>query len=246
MSLATNVLKSDGRVCKGKKPVVYEALEYECGFNTTFVRSHSPQAVHELMKAAASANPTIAQYREAGSCHFFTATRDPRLAVPSKFLEENKDLCDGAKPESEVLKMYQEFINGHALQHIFETTGFLLRAFGSSSITDTLTQLFDNGGHVVLNRPSSDAPWAGCELVLLDMASASTWGDHFMKDILGSGAGPFPREQKHASRDGLCPNLSKTYESIRNFKVDWETLLEEQDNAQAIEVVKFYASRDEI
>jgi len=197
-------------------PLYYKTRTFECPDNRRVFRSHSKDS--GLVKAAVDAS--FPQRHDEERCLVITAVRNPLLSIPSLFFEENKArYCDGAQSEEEVLADYEKFLghNGGPPRQV-ETTAHVLKEFGVRDIAGAMDRLTGRG-YAFFREPAADGPWAGCELLFLqiDYDEANSNLDIGL-DHAVEGISMLPLE----SRQEICPKAAVNYRAMIEHEIKQE------------------------
>lgn len=199
--------------------VGHEMRHMECPGNKMLFRTHTKKVnevkgnVDKVLKGAR---------KKFDQCVVITAVRDPLLSIPSVFFEMNKDeYCDGSHGKEEVIESYADFLKtSEAPGKQAETTAEILRVFGveTDGILEAMNLLSETG-YAFFDQPNSEGPWAGCELLLLQLDYDESNSN--LDAALGHAIEGVTMKQK-GGRKQLCPKAAETYEALVNHKIDDE------------------------
>jgi len=141
---------------------------FDCPGEKKLFRSHWPETAGEIKQIADAHLESKGKKPE--KCIVITAVRNPELSIPSRFFEPHKvDWCDGLQSKEEVTEAYEKYLETSGTpQTQADTTASMLKAFGVMDIVGAMEQLTDTG-YAFFDEPEEDGPWAGCELLFLQI-----------------------------------------------------------------------------
>jgi len=174
-------------------------------------------------------------------CVVITAVRNPLLSIPSRFFEDNSErFCDGTQSKEEIIKEYEKFLLGPLPSNRVRTTAQMLRAFGAKNISEAM-ELLSEEGYTFLNQPEENGPWAGCELLFLQIdydesnSNIDKGLDHAVEGV------------KMIQNPGLvarCPNAEENYRAVQKYRIPDEQIdMFSMTNPDFRDVLTYYRNR---
>jgi len=159
-------------------------------------------------------------------CVVITAVRNPLRTIPSLFFELNKHrLCNGTQTKKETIKEYKKFLLGSLPSpmwpsKVVKTMGETLRAFGVKNISEAM-ELVSEEGYTFFNQPEENGPWAGCELLFLQIdydesnSNLDKGLDHAVQGV---------KMIQSQGRIGNCPNAEDNYLAVQKYRIPDEQI----------------------
>lgn len=215
----------------------------DCMNGKKLFRTHWPSAAN-LVKAQVTLDMEVAGTKP-DRCIVITAVRNPLLSIPSRFFEEHKNsLCDGNQSNEEVLELYKDYLDnddgaaGPAQQT--ETTAQVLRDFGVENFFGAMERL-EEKGYTFFNQPDENGPWAGCELLFLQIdfeknnRNLDLGLDHAIEGVV---------MQQNELRTELCPKATDNYHAIIDFEItDAQIDRFSKTNPEIRDFISYYRSQ---
>jgi len=174
-------------------------------------------------------------------CIAITAVRNPFTLIPSRFFHDNKErFCDGAQSKEEILEEYKEYLLGPMPSRQVATTAYMLRAFGAQNILEAM-QLLSENGYAFLNRPKENGPWAGCELLFLQIDyNESNSNLNKGLNLAVEGAKMITRNVRIEE----CPKAEDNYHALRNYRIPDEQIdVFAKTNQDFHDVITYYKNQ---
>jgi len=174
-------------------------------------------------------------------CVVVTAVRNPLLSIPSRFFENNQKIfCDGTQSKEEIIKEYEKFLSGPFPINQVQTTAQVLRAFGAKNISEAM-ELLSEEGYTFLNQPEENGPWAGCELLFLQIdydernSNIDKGLDHAVEGV---------KMIQNTGRVGHCPNAEENYHVVQKYRITDEQIdMFSMTNPDFRDVLTYYRNR---
>eukprot|EP00568_Trieres_chinensis_P012080 CAMPEP_0183297426 /NCGR_PEP_ID=MMETSP0160_2-20130417/4731_1 /TAXON_ID=2839 ORGANISM="Odontella Sinensis, Strain Grunow 1884" /NCGR_SAMPLE_ID=MMETSP0160_2 /ASSEMBLY_ACC=CAM_ASM_000250 /LENGTH=323 /DNA_ID=CAMNT_0025459251 /DNA_START=16 /DNA_END=987 /DNA_ORIENTATION=+ len=158
----------DGATFGDAMPAKPRTRFFDCPGEKKLFRSHWPETAGDIKKIVDAHMESKGSKPE--KCIVITAVRNPELSIPSRFFEPHKrDWCDGEQSKEFVTEEYEKYLESSgdpAMQA--DTTAQMLKAFGVTDIVKAMERLTDTG-YAFFDEPEEDGPWAGCELLFLQI-----------------------------------------------------------------------------
>jgi len=174
-------------------------------------------------------------------CLAVTAVRDPLLSIPSLFFEKHREqYCDGSQDKEEILRTYDQFLLHNRGAKQVETTVAMLRAFGVEDILGAMEKLTEKG-YAFFDEPEKDGPWAGCELLFLQIDYEES-NDNINNGLDHAVEGVKMRPLR--SREALCPKAVDNYHAIINHGIQ-DSHIDRfcLSNPEMCDVINYYKNR---
>lgn len=232
---------TDGGEFKDDMPKLdYKTRFHVCpAHNKTFFRTHSrlTSRMKEHVNGVMEAMGTKPE-----RCVVMTAVRDPLLSIPSLFFEANKvKYCEGEQTKEEIVEAYEKFLKGsRGPPRQAETTAAVLRDFGVTDILGAMERLSEEG-YAFFDQPDGDSPWAGCELLFLQIdydVSNSNLDAGLGRAIEGL------KLQSVPSREELCPKAVDNYHALVNHEIREEHIDRfAKRNPEMRDIITYYKNR---
>lgn len=193
---------------------------YKCpGKKKYLFKSHYPNMVTKVKEMRDK------EMEEEGTkpnkCIVVTAVRNPIHRIPSIFFEHYKNsFCRGTQSEEEIIKEYEKFLLTSTNTNSVFTTAEMLRAFGAQNILETM-ELLSEDGYAFLDHPDKDGPWAGCELLFLQLDYDESNSN--LDKGLGHAVEGVKMHQD-ISRIDLCPKAADNYRAVQEYRITDELM----------------------
>lgn len=226
----------------------------DCGNNKLYFRTHSVETattVKTLFDLGRSRNAA-----KVDQCVAITALRNPLQSIPSMFFQSwsicegdsahsrscNQRLCDGSLPVGDVVTMYERYLASSMPARQVQTTANMIKAFSGEDVDlyEAFSMLAEKGVAFFENT-NMDSPWAGCELIFLQIDHDDDGGN--VDNTMGV---LFPGELKSFlsfSRSHHCPNAAESIEAIYNYELTDQHLDRfAKTNPEMREVFRYYGA----
>jgi len=208
----TNSIQSALNCIKVKIDV--EVAIYDCFNEKKLFSAHNADMVTKIKKEAS--NETFQEGTKPSKCIAVTALRNPLHSIPSRFFHENwRRFCNGTQSEEEIIKEYEQFLLGPLPPYQVNTTANMLRAFGAQDILEA-AEFLSEKGYAFLSQPDKDSPWAGCELLFLQIdydESDSYLDDGFYHAVEGV------KIKRDHVRAKTCPKAAHNYNAVQKYRI---------------------------
>jgi len=172
-------------------------------------------------------------------CIAITSVRNPLAIIPSRFFQDNEErFCDGAQSKEEIIKEYEEYLlSPEPSEHTVPKTAYMLRAFGAQNILGAM-QLLSKDGYAFLNQPEENGPWAGCELLFLQIdydesnSNLNKGLDHVIEGA---------KMLTTNVRLEKCPKAKDNYHALQNYRISDELIdMFSKTNQDFHDVITYY------
>jgi len=215
----------------------YEARKnvHDCLGGKKLLRFHSIEKAERLQEQFKNRMDRMGTKHQ---CVAITAVRDPLHSIPSRFFDINwQRFCDGTQSKKEIIKEYEQFLLGPLPPSQVDTTANMLRAFGAQDILEAM-ELLSEEGYTFFNQPDCNSPWAGCELLFLQIDYDDS------KSNLDKGLGSVYKDAKtieRYDRTEVCPNAMENYNAVKNYRISDEQIeMYSEINPDFHDVITYY------
>jgi len=197
-----------------KVKIDVEVAIYDCSNEKTLFRTHNEDMVTKIRKEVSE--KTVQEGTKPNKCIAVTALRDPLHSIPSRFFHENwHRFCNGTQSEEEIIKEYEKFLLGPLPPYQVNTTANMLRAFGAQDILKA-AEFLSEKGYTFLSQPDKDSPWAGCELLFLQIDYDES--DSYLDEGLDHAVEGVKIKREHV-RVETCPLAADNYNVVQKYRI---------------------------
>eukprot|EP00568_Trieres_chinensis_P013752 CAMPEP_0183296314 /NCGR_PEP_ID=MMETSP0160_2-20130417/3925_1 /TAXON_ID=2839 ORGANISM="Odontella Sinensis, Strain Grunow 1884" /NCGR_SAMPLE_ID=MMETSP0160_2 /ASSEMBLY_ACC=CAM_ASM_000250 /LENGTH=334 /DNA_ID=CAMNT_0025457917 /DNA_START=94 /DNA_END=1098 /DNA_ORIENTATION=+ len=235
---------SDGAAYEAKMPKLGHQTQtryFDCPNDKKLFRSHSAGEAN-LVKGVVD-EVMEGEGTKPDRCLVVTAVRDPRLSIPSRFFEtKKKTYCHGKQSRDQVLGEYDRFLSTSNMpSKQAETTAHMLRLFGVTDIRAAMEQLTGRG-YAFFDGPDPEGPWAGCELLFLQIdyeesnQNLDVGLDHGIEGVT---------MHQNTKREDQCPKAADNYHAMIEHGISQEHIDRyAETNPEIRDIIAYYKSQD--